>query len=135
MSATDIASTRETLERATAPLIEVINDPTRTFLHTPTRIRLAELTENILATQLNPAVYSQYRALLAAERNIRDANLWVLTETGKMKRQPVRLGLSDGAFIEVISGLETGQQVVTGIRQPGAGRGGRPGGGRPGAGR
>lgn len=132
MSDADIASTRDTLERATAPLIEVINDPTRTFLHTPTRIRLAELTENILSTQLNPAVYSQYRALLAAERNIREANLWVLTETGKMRRQPVRLGLSDGAFIEVISGLEAGQQVVTGVRQPGAGRGGRPGG-RPGA--
>ena len=132
MSETDLNSARETLVRATAPLIEVINDPERTFLHTPTRIRLAELTDNILSTQLNPADYSAYRALVAAERNIRNVTLWVQTESGKMRQQPAQLGLSDGAFIEVISGLEPGQRVVTGIRQPGAGRGGRPGG-RPGA--
>lgn len=131
MSAPDLKSARETLERATAPLLEIIADPERTFLHTPTRIRLAELTENILSTQLSPADYSTYRALVAAERNIRQANLWIETETGKMRQLPVRLGLSDGAFIEVISGLEPGQRVVTGIRQAGAG-GGRPGGGRPG---
>lgn len=131
MSETDLNSARDTLERATAPLVEVINDPERTFLHTPTRIRLAELTENILSTQLNPADYSTYRALMAAERNIRDANIWIKTEDGKMRQQPVKLGLSDGAFIEVISGLEAGQRVVTGIRQSGAGQGGRPGG-RPG---
>ncbi len=134
MNAADLAQATEAVARASAPLIEVINDPERTFLHTPTRIRLAELTDNILSTQLNPADYSAYRALLAAERNIRDTTLWVQTAEGKMRQQPVRLGLSDGAFIEVISGLEVGQRVVTGIQQPGGGRpGGRPGGGRPGA--
>ncbi|MEO0451276.1 MAG: efflux RND transporter periplasmic adaptor subunit [Pseudomonadota bacterium] len=134
MNATDLAQARDAVARASAPLIEVINDPERTFLHTPTRIRLAELTDSILSTQLNPADYSAYRALLAAERNIRDTMIWIQTAEGKMRQQPVRLGLSDGAFIEVISGLEIGQSVVTGIQQPGGGRpGGRPGGGRPGA--
>ena len=131
MSESDLKAAKEAIERTTAPMVEIINDPERTFLHTPTRIRLSELTENILSTQLSPANYSAYRALMAAERNIRDANIWVATEDGKMRQKPVRLGLSDGAFIEVISGLQPGDQVVTGIRQGGQG-GGRPGGGRPG---
>ncbi|MEL7232327.1 MAG: hypothetical protein AAGJ85_07445, partial [Pseudomonadota bacterium] len=127
MADENLETTRETLERATAPLIEVINDPERTYLHTPTRIRLSELTENILSTQLSPADYSAYRALLAAERNIRDVNIWVKTPEDKMRQTPVKLGLSDGAFIEVVSGLEPRTQVVVGIRQAGQGRG-RPGG-------
>ncbi|MEL6692395.1 MAG: efflux RND transporter periplasmic adaptor subunit [Pseudomonadota bacterium] len=135
MSETDYETARATLEQATAPLIEIINDPERTFMHTPTRISLAELTESLLSTQLSPGNYSAYRALMAAERNIRDAALWVQTADGKMQQKPVRLGLSDGAFIEVVSGLEEGEQVVTGIREagPGAGAGGPPG--RSGAGR
>ena len=132
MSDADYEAARATLEQATAPLVEIINDPERTFMHTPTRISLAELTENILSTQLSPENYSAYRALMSAERNIRDASLWVQTSDGKMRQKPVRLGLSDGAFIEVISGLEPSDQVVTGIREAGPGAGGR---GRPGAGR
>lgn len=133
MSDADYEAASATLEQATAPLVEIINDPERTFMHTPTRISLAELTENILSTQLSPENYSAYRALMSAERNIRDASLWVQTSDGKMQQKPVRLGLSDGAFIEVISGLEASDQVVTGIREAGPGAGGPRG--RPGAGR
>ena len=135
MSDAEYEAARATLEQATAPLVEIINDPERTFMHTPTRISLAELTENILSTQLSPENYSAYRALMAAERNIREASLWVQTSNGKMQQKPVRLGLSDGAFIEVVSGLEPGEQVVTGIRESGSGAraGGPPR--RPGAGR
>jgi HlyD family secretion protein len=35
-------------------------------------------------------------------------------EKGKLKRVPVKLGLSDGNYTEVLSGLTEGQQVVTG---------------------
>ncbi|MEL7032129.1 MAG: efflux RND transporter periplasmic adaptor subunit [Pseudomonadota bacterium] len=135
MSEADYEAAKATLTQATAPLVEIINDPERTFMHTPTRISLAELTENVLSTQLSPENYSAYRALMAAERNIREASLWVQTSDGKMEQKPVRLGLSDGAFIEVVSGLEPGEQVVTGIRESGPGV--RPGGPprRPGAGR
>jgi HlyD family secretion protein len=35
-------------------------------------------------------------------------------EQGKLKRVPVKLGLSDGNYTEVLSGLTDGQQVVTG---------------------
>lgn len=129
----DLDAARASIERATGPLIEIINDPERTFMHTPTRIKLAELTENILSTQLSPENYSAYRALMAAERNIRNTSLWVKTSEGKMQAKPVRLGLSDGAFIEIISGLDVGEQVVTGIRESGSAAGGPPR--RPGAGR
>ncbi|MEM1088063.1 MAG: efflux RND transporter periplasmic adaptor subunit [Pseudomonadota bacterium] len=134
MTGPNLDAIKETLTRATAPLVEIINDPQRTFLHTPTRIRLSELTDSILSTQLSPADYSAYRALLAAERSIRDANLWIKADGNKMQQVPVKLGLSDGAFIEVVSGLEDGTEMVVGIRQTGQG-GGRPGGGpggRPG---
>ena len=131
MSDADYEAARATLEQATAPLVEIINDPERTFMHTPTRISLAELTESVLSTQLSPENYSAYRALMAAERNIREAALWVQTSDGKMEQKPVRLGLSDGAFIEVVSGLEEGEQVVTGIREASP----SPGAGGPGVGR
>lgn len=131
MSDSDYQAAKATLEQATAPLVEIINDPERTFMHTPTRISLAELTESVLSTQLSPENYSAYRALMSAERNIRETSLWVQTADGKMQQQPVRLGLSDGAFIEVISGLEMGDMVVTGVREAGPGSGGPSG--RPGS--
>ena len=122
-----------TLRQTTAPLVEIISDPERTFMHTPTRINLAELTDSIPSTQLSPEDYSAYRALVAAERNIRETSVWIETENGKMREQHVRLGLSDGAFIEVISGLKPGDSIVTGIREvsPSEFRAsGRPGVGR-----
>jgi HlyD family secretion protein len=49
---------------------------------------------------------------------------------GKPQPQPIRTGITDGQYVEVLSGLEDGAQIVTGI----AGEGGaRAAGGRPGA--
>ncbi len=110
-----LASIRDTVERATLPLRDVINDPEKSFAHTPTRIRLVELTDNLLKTQLSSSDYSAYRALLSAERNQRDVTLWVRAPGGKMQKRQVKLGLSDAAFVEVISGLEAGEEVVTSI--------------------
>ncbi len=115
LPAQKLASVRETIERATLPLRDVINDPEKSFAHTPTRIHLAELIENLLKTQLSPTNYSTYRALLAAERNQRNVTLWVKTPDSKMQRRQVKLGLSDAAYVHVISGLEADEEVVTGI--------------------
>jgi HlyD family secretion protein len=41
-------------------------------------------------------------------------NVYVL-DNGQLKRVPVKLGLSDGNYTEVLSGLNEGQLVVTGI--------------------
>ena len=63
---------------------------------------------------------------MQAEKNIRLGELWVMSGADKMKKVPVKFGLSDSAFVELVSGLSEGDKVVTGI---GGGRqGGRPGG-------
>ena len=130
LSQDKLSEVEEALNTASKPLRDIINDPEKPFLHTPMKIRLSELTDNILETQLSPVDYSAYKALIAAERNIREVTLWLKTPDGKMRQQAVKLGLSDGAYIEVIDGLSEGDQIVTGIRVPGQG-GGRPRGGRP----
>jgi HlyD family secretion protein len=45
--------------------------------------------------------------------------VFVLGPDGAPKPTPVRLGLSDGRFVEVLHGLDEGAQVVAGIEQPG----------------
>ena len=47
---------------------------------------------------------------------------------GRPKPQPVRTGISDGQFTEVVSGLDEGAQVITGTGEGGAHAAGpRPG--------
>ena len=41
-------------------------------------------------------------------------NVYILDERGNPKAVPVKLGLSDGNFLEVLSGLTEGQRLVTG---------------------
>ena len=48
---------------------------------------------------------------------------------GKPKPQPIRTGINDGQWVEVVSGLEDGAQIITGVGD-GASRAGAP---RPGA--
>ncbi len=59
----------------------------------------------------------------------RPSTVFVLDETGKPKPVEVRVGISDGQFVEIREGLAEGASVVTGAEIPGA-RGGAP---RPGA--
>ncbi len=111
----EIDKIRESMEAATKPMRDIINDPEKSFMRTPVKIRLAEMTRNILKAQLDPVAFSKYNALLAAERHIRDAKIWVKSGD-KMREVPVRMGLSDGAFVEIISGLNEGDMVVTNIK-------------------
>ena len=110
------------LTQASQPLLDIINDPEKSFMHTPMKIQLSDLTVNILKSQLTPDEFSQYNALVQAEKNIRLGELWVLSGSDKMKKVPVKFGLSDSAFVELVSGLDEGDLVVTGLG------GGRPGG-------
>ncbi len=127
-----IEQAKGVLGQATQPLLDIINDPTKSFMHTPMKIQLADLTTNILKSQLTPEEFSAYNGLLQAEKNIRLGELWVLSGDSKMKKVPVKFGLADSAFVELVSGLAEGDKVVTGIG--GGRRGGRPGG-RPGGGK
>lgn len=123
------------IEPATKPVRDIINDPTRSFMHTPMRIQLGEIVTNQVRQFLGPEEQSRYTAQVTLERTIRPVDVWIATQDNKMEQRTIKLGLSDGAFVEVVSGLEPGERVVTGIRASGGGQpGGRPGG-RPGAAR
>jgi HlyD family secretion protein len=52
--------------------------------------------------------------------------VFVLGDDGQPHPTRVRLGLSDGRFVEVVEGLEEGAQVVTGIEAGGSGGSGGP---------
>lgn len=126
ISETKIEQAKGVLNQAAQPLVDIINDPEKSFMHTPMKIQLSDLTANILRSQLSASEFSDYNALVSAEKNIRLGELWVLSGADKMKKVPVKFGLSDSAFVELISGLSEDDKVVTGIG--GGRRGGRPGG-------
>lgn len=117
------------IEPATARMRGLINDPTKSFMHTPMRIAMNEMIDARLQTFLSASERQAYTAQVGLERTIRPVDLWVSTADGKMVKKNVKLGLSDGSFVEVVDGLSDTDNVVIGI---GGGAGGRPGGGRPG---
>ncbi|MEO9969777.1 MAG: efflux RND transporter periplasmic adaptor subunit [Hyphomonadaceae bacterium] len=127
-----IASIRTELDASSAKVRETINDPTKVFQRTRSLQQLVNLTNLILSNNLDQREMQEYNALLAQENAVRSTNLWVRRPDGKMEVRPVKLGVSDGSFVEIIAGLEDGDRVVTGIgsaRRAGQGDGGRAGGG------
>lgn len=60
------------------------------------------------------AEVSQFNPAGSASSRARFAMVWVLKD-GKPSPQFIRTGISDGAFVEVIDGLEPGTVLVTGI--------------------
>lgn len=106
---------RTQLDETSAPMRDVINDPTKSFMRTPMLQRLEEVTKLVLAGVMSPPEYQKYKELLAQENSVRSVSLWVQTGDGKMIAKPVKLGLSDGAFVEIVSGLSEGDKVVSEI--------------------
>ena len=60
---------------------------------------------------------SQVRQMITGDTRIQTANIWVL-EDGEPKQVSIQTGISDGGFIQVVSGLEEGQLVITGVNHP-----------------
>lgn len=112
----------------TVSLREQIADPTQTWRRVSRLKQLRETYDDIIKKELSSTEYQEYRRLVQADAQIRDVQLWVKSGD-KMRQIDVGLGLSDGSFVEVVSGLKEGDEVVTGIGRPGGG--GRPRG-RPG---
>lgn len=119
-----------TLASETEKLREQINDPTQTWRKVSRMKQLRETYDGIIKKELSSTEYQDYRRLLQADAQIRDAVLWI-KDGDKMRQVEVGLGLSDGSFVEVISGLSEGDAVVTGIGGPSGARRGPPRG-RPG---
>lgn len=124
-----IASIRIQLEETSKPMRDIINDPTKSFMRTPMLQRLEEVRKLVLGDVMSPPEYQRYKDMLSQENAVRTASLWVQTAEGKMMQKQVKLGLSDGAFVEIVSGLEDGDKVVLDIKS-GAPRG-APQGKRP----
>jgi HlyD family secretion protein len=127
-----VESFRQQIEPATQRMRDLINDPTKSFMHTPMRIAMNELIDSQLKTFLNASERQAYTAQVGLERTIRPVELWVATPDGKMSKRTVKLGLSDGSFVEVVDGLSDTDSVVIGVGAAANGQSGRPGGGRPG---
>lgn len=123
---------RDQIEPASQRMRDAINDPTKSFMHTPMRIAMNELIDNQLKTFLNASERQAYTAQVGLERSIRPVELWVATADGMMRKRTVKLGLTDGSFVEVVEGLSDQDQVVMGVGNGAQGGGGRPGGKRPG---
>jgi len=119
-----------TLASETEKLREQINDPTQTWRKVSRMKQLRETYDGIIKKELSSTEYQDYRRLLQADAQIRDAVLWI-KDGNKMRQVEVGLGLSDGSFVEVISGLSEGDAVVTGIGSSSGARRGPPRG-RPG---
>jgi len=116
----------------TVELREQIADPTQTWRKVSRMKQLREVYEGIIKKELSPAEYQDYLRVLSANAQTRDAQLWI-KDGDKMRQVDVGLGLSDGSFVEVISGLSEGDKVITSIGSGGGGgskRRGPPGGRR-----
>lgn len=122
-----IDSTLQKMADQTVELRKQIADPTQTWRKVSYLKELKEINDSIIKKELSSTEYQDYRRLMQADAQVRDAQIWVKTGD-KMRQVDVGLGLSDGSFVEVISGLSEGDQVVTGI----GGAGGNPMGRRPG---
>jgi len=117
------------LENDTEELREQIADPAQTWRRSRRQKELRDIFAEIIKSELTPPQYQSYRQIVQASSNVRDAQIWV-KDGDKMVQRMVGLGLSDGSFIEVISGLSEGDSVVTSIGTAGGRRGpprGRPG--------
>ncbi len=82
------------------------------------------ITRRALAGVLTADQMRRYDELVAQRSQMREevrtGQLWVETEDGRLQARPVRLGLSDGQFTQIIGqGLEEGDEVVTRIREAG----------------
>lgn len=98
----------------TEKLRKEIADPTQTWRKVARLKQLRETYDGIIKKELTSTEYQEYRRLVQADAKTRDAQIWIKSGE-KMKQVDVGLGLSDGSFVEVLSGLSEGDEVVISI--------------------
>ena len=114
-----LASFKTEMEASTAKFQDAINDPTQPWMHARMRGQMTDLVEAQIKTFLSADEFQAYNELVAQERTIRPVELWVADGAGKMRKATVRLGLSDGSFVEVVDGLTESDKVVIGFTEGG----------------
>ena len=132
-SDTRINAIKSALNAATESIRGDLANPEEGFRRTPNLKKLSEQSRVVIESELSPTELQAYRQLEQEASTIRSVDLWIANAEGKMVKRTVGLGVSDGAFVEVLSGLAEGDKVVIGVGGPQ--QAGRPGGGRPGGGR
>lgn len=122
LSSDKVDSILERMKSETEALREQIADPTQTWRRVGRQKQLRETFDGIIKNELTTPEYQKYRQIVQAGAQVRDAQIWVKAGD-KMRQRDVGLGLSDGSFVEVVSGLAQGDRVVTGIGSGSARRG------------
>jgi len=114
ISDTDIAKIMTRMEKDTETVRKDIADPTKNWSRTPNLKKLSAMKAAIIKDSLSTTDYQKFQQLVQSQSQIRDVEIWLL-DGEKIRKTTVSLGLSDGSFVEVISGLSEGDQVVTGF--------------------
>ncbi len=114
ISASKIDQILARLEKDTKQIRADIEDPVKSFRRTPNLKRLAAMTQTVLKDTLSTTEYQTYQQIKQSQSQTREADVWLLID-GKIRKTTVSLGLSDGSFVEVLSGVKEGEQVVTGF--------------------
>lgn len=102
------------MEKDTEKIRNDLDDPTKTWQRLPNLKKLSALKDAIVKDSLSTTDFQRYQQLVQSQSQIRDVEIWLL-DGEKIRKSNVSLGLSDGSFVEVISGLKEGDQVVTGF--------------------
>jgi HlyD family secretion protein len=131
LSTSRIDDILNTMADDTVALREQINDPTQTWRKVARMKQLRETFDDIIKKDLSSTEYQDYRRILQAGAQTRDAQIWI-KDGEKMRQVDVGLGLSDGSFVEVLSGLSEDDQVITSIGSGSSGKRRGPPGGRRG---
>lgn len=82
-----------------------------------------------IAAILNDEQRARFEAIVAESRTISRGRVWTVDEKGKPRPLNVRLGVTDGAYTELVGGdLREGMQLIVGAAAANSGRATRGGG-------
>lgn len=82
------------------------------------RDRFREVLAEVLRRHLTAEQFAAYEALARSAAESRPARLWVQADDGTITPVPVRLGISDDRYTEVLTDrLRVGQPIVTRVRR------------------
>lgn len=107
----------ERIRSETQSIRENLNDPTKSWSRNRNAKLLLDTISAIIKEELPAPKYQDYLTLMRANQDTRRATVWVKADEGYFKKDVV-LGLSDGKYVEVVSGLKAGDSVVTGLSSP-----------------
>ena len=93
--------------------IAVIDDPRRIAEHQSAKIKIREAIDQVLRQALDDNELIEFLSSYSKFERTHYADVWLLLDDNKIKRNLTRLGLDDGEFVEVISGVSDKDKVVT----------------------